>query len=297
MRRLIIRPGAIGDLILTLPAIEAVAGDYTEVWVASPNIPLVRCADAVHSIASTGLDRLEIAGPDACAELIERLRTFDSIVSWYGAGRPQFRRVTETLELPFHFLAPLPVPEGVHAADYYLEQVRPLALRRVSHEPRIPCAAERRRVAVIHPFSGSRRKNWPLERFRELARRLKPLLPVEWCAGPEEPLEEARRFDDLYELACWLAGASLYIGNDSGVTHLAAAAGAPVLALFGPTDPRSWAPRGGRVRIVSTAEPGEPMERIAVDEVWRAVQGLVEVALEPGEATSAPGPITSTQEL
>lgn len=275
MRRLIIRPGAIGDLILTLPAIEAVAGHYTEVWVASPNVPLVRCADAVHSIASTGLDRLEIAGPHACAELVERLRSFDSIVSWYGAGRPQFRDVTEALDLPFHFLAPLPVPEGLHAADYYLEQVRPLALRSVRAEPRIPCAARRRRAAVIHPFSGSSRKNWPLERFRELARRLEPLLPVEWCAGPEEELAEAHRFDDLSELACWLAGASLYIGNDSGVTHLAAAAGAPVVALFGPTDPRTWAPRGARVGIVRTRQAGEPMEHIAVDEVWRAVQSMV----------------------
>lgn len=276
MRRLIIRPGAIGDLILTLPAIEAVASDHTEVWVASPNVPLVRCADAVHSIASTGLDRLEIAGPDACAELVDRLRSFDSIVSWYGAGRPQFRDLAASLALRFHFLAPLPVPEGFHAADYYLEQVRPLALRRVEPKPRIPCGTpKRRRTVVIHPFSGSSRKNWPLERFRELAGRLEPMLPVEWCAGPEEDLPEARRFDDLYELACWLAGASLYIGNDSGVTHLAAAAGAPVLALFGPTDPRSWAPRGARVRIVSTGQAGEPMERIAVDEVWGAVQGFV----------------------
>jgi len=57
------------------------------------------------------------------------------------------------------------------------------------------------------------------------------------------------RIDDLYELAQWLAGARLYIGNDSGVTHLAAAVGIPVLALFGPTDPAVWAPRGANVRV------------------------------------------------
>jgi heptosyltransferase-3 len=75
-------------------------------------------------------------------------------------------------------------------------------------------------------------------------------LPVAWCAGPEDDLPGARRFDDLYELARWLAAASLYIGNDSGITHLAAAAGAPVIAIFGPTDPALWAPRGPRVRVI-----------------------------------------------
>ncbi len=47
----------------------------------------------------------------------------------------------------------------------------------------------------------------------------------------------------------WLARASLYIGNDSGITHLAAAVGTPVLAMFGPTDPAVWAPRGPNVRV------------------------------------------------
>jgi ADP-heptose:LPS heptosyltransferase len=82
------------------------------------------------------------------------------------------------------------------------------------------------------------------------------------------------RFDDLYELACWLAGASLYVGNDSGITHLAAAAGAPVVALFGPTDPAVWAPRGPRVRVVATGRPGEPMERIPLDRVFEAATAL-----------------------
>jgi ADP-heptose:LPS heptosyltransferase len=75
-------------------------------------------------------------------------------------------------------------------------------------------------------------------------------MPVQWCAGEQDPpLEGAVRIDDLYQLACWLAGARLYIGNDSGVTHLAAAVGTPVLALFGPTDPAVWAPRGPNVRV------------------------------------------------
>ena len=75
-------------------------------------------------------------------------------------------------------------------------------------------------------------------------------MPVRWCAGEDDPpLPDAVRIADLYDLACWLAKARLYIGNDSGITHLAAAVGTPVLALFGPTDPEVWAPRGQHVRV------------------------------------------------
>jgi ADP-heptose:LPS heptosyltransferase len=131
--------------------------------------------------------------------------------------------------------------------------------------PRIPCPRGAGDFVAIHPFSGSARKNWPLERFRELTSRLK--LPVRWCAGPEEKLAGAVRIDDLYELACWLAGARAYIGNDSGITHLAAAVGTPVVALFGPTNPAIWAPRGANVRIIARRE----MEEIEVEEVAAAV--------------------------
>jgi ADP-heptose:LPS heptosyltransferase len=109
---------------------------------------------------------------------------------------------------------------------------------------------EHENFAVIHPFSGSPRKNWPLEKFRAMADELERTIPVRWCAGSDDPpLAGAVQISDLYELACWLARAQLYVGNDSGITHLAAAVGTPVLALFGPTDPAVWAPRGPHVRI------------------------------------------------
>jgi ADP-heptose:LPS heptosyltransferase len=79
------------------------------------------------------------------------------------------------------------------------------------------------------------------------------------------------RIDDLFELACWLAGARLYIGNDSGITHLAAAVATPVVALFGPSDPAVWAPRGPHVRILATQTPGEPMDRLSIEQVVAAV--------------------------
>ena len=93
-------------------------------------------------------------------------------------------------------------------------------------------------------------------------------MPVRWCAGPEEELEGAVRIANLYELGCWLARARVYIGNDSGISHLAAAVGTPVVALFGPTDPAVWAPRGLRVRIL------DRMESVQVDDVLSAVEDL-----------------------
>jgi heptosyltransferase-3 len=247
LRRLLIRPGAIGDSILSLPALEYLRSEYTEVWVRSEVAPLIRFADRVRSIASTGLDRMGLDGVDPPAELLTQLRSFDSIVSWYGSNRDEFRAQMGQLGVPIQFLDALPpAGENIHAADFFLKQAGCCGIA----VPRILCPpAPAGDFAVIHPFSGSPRKNWPLERYCELARRLE--MPVRWCAGPEEQLENAVRMDNLYELACWLRTARLYIGNDSGITHLAAAAGVSVVAIFGPTDPAVWAPRGERVRVIS----------------------------------------------
>jgi hypothetical protein len=249
VRRLAIRPGALGDFIVSLPAIETLRSDYLEVWVSSPNVPLVRFAHRARSIASTGLDLLGVAEPPA--RLLDELRAFDSIVSWYGANRPEFRDGMRALDLPCTFFPALP-PEGstLHAADFYLAQVRAISPGATDAVPRIPCQVPPANFAVIHPFSGGARKNWPIEKFRRLAHGLERSMPVHWCAGPDDPpLAGAVRIDDLYDLARWLASARLYVGNDSGVTHLAAAVGTPVLALFGPTDPHVWAPRGPNVRV------------------------------------------------
>ena len=258
-----IRPGAIGDCILALPALEWLRADYTEVWVRSEVVPLIRFADNVRSIASSGLDQMGLAGVEPPSKLLDRLRTFDSIVSWYGSNRGEFRDHVDVLGLPFRFLDALP-PAGqrMHAADYFLKQAgcTGAAIPRIQTPP-----APQSDLAVIHPFSGSVRKNWPLERYRELAQRLQ--IPVRWCAGPEEYLAQAVRMENLYQLACWLGTARLYIGNDSGITHLAAAAGVPVVAIFGPSDPAVWAPRGDRVRIVSGS-----LDHISAGQVLQAAQ-------------------------
>jgi len=265
LRRLIIRPGGIGDCILSLPAIEHLGTADAEVWVPSAMVPLIRCVEA-RSIASTGIDLLGLPGVDPPAPLVARLRLFDSIVSWYGANRAEFREQVRALGLPFQFLDALPDSSAkIHAADFFLKQVGGAG----SAVPRIDCGPiERGDFAVIHPFSGRARKNWPLDRFRELAMRLP--MPVRWCAGPEEILDGAVRIEHLYELGGWLASARLYIGNDSGITHLAAAVGTPVVAIFGPTDPAVWAPRGERVAIVQA----RTVDEIGVDNVLEAAGRL-----------------------
>lgn len=232
---------------------ECLKADYLEVWAASQNLPLARFADRTRSIASTGLDMLEFTPSE---QLMQQLRSFDSIVSWYGSNRAEFRAAVKNL--PFQFFTAIPPDDsGSHAADFFASQVG----CPVPAIPRIPCRRVDGGFAVIHPFSGSARKCWPLERYQELAHRLD--IPVRWCAGPEDPVPDAVRIADLYELACWLATARVYIGNDSGITHLAAAVGTPVVALFGPTDPRIWAPRGPKVRII--AKP--VLTDITIDEV------------------------------
>ena len=261
MRRLVIRPGAIGDFIVSLPALECLKTDYLEVWTVRRTVPLVRFADRVRAIGDTGLDLVGVTEPAPAA-----LRHFDQIVSWYGSNRAEFREAVRGL--PFQFFPALPLwectggagdsPDGngkpespLHVTEFYLRQVRTLVDCASDGVPRLICDAPRENFAVIHPFSGSARKNWPLEKFRAVAAALERTMPVRWCAGADDPsLPDAVRIDDLYQLACWLARARLYIGNDSGITHLAAAVGTPVLAIFGPTEPAVWAPRGANVRVV-----------------------------------------------
>ena len=239
---------------------EYLAASHTEVWISSPVVPLIQFAHAVRPLSSTGLDLVGVGELPIADELARRLRGFDSIVSWYGSARPEFRDAIESLGVPCEFHAALPPSEyRGHATDFFAGQVG----APMGSVPRIDVRrTEPRDQIVIHPFSGGRRKNWPLENYRQLAANFS----TAWTAGPEEALLEATRFDNLMDLAVWMKGAKLYIGNDSGITHLAAAIGMPVIALFGPTMPEVWAPRGGNVTVLSR----NPIEDLSVEEVLSA---------------------------
>jgi heptosyltransferase-3 len=153
-----------------------------------------------------------------------------------------------------------PFPPGrIHVVDYHLSLFDgPIAPgERIPRVPtRRPHGGERAAVA-LHPGSGSREKNWPLAAFRRLSEELSHRgHRVAWIVGPAEegirlPSEdEAWRHLELTELAARLSACSLYVGNDSGVTHLAAATGCPTVALFGRDNASVWAPRGIAVHLV-----------------------------------------------
>lgn len=123
-------------------------------------------------------------------------------------------------------------------------------------------------TVVIQPGSGGREKCWPLTHFKAVARRLRSRgFHPQFILGPvesermaaKEIIELQREFDvlithDLFELAARLASALAFCGNDSGVTHLAAAMGVPTLAIFIRSNLRWWSPVGPEVRVLAAAE-------------------------------------------
>ena len=137
-------------------------------------------------------------------------------------------------------------------------------------------------AVVVHPGSGGDAKCWPRERFLALGRSLKSngIVPT-FILGEAEQERWGRAVVEglkgefpwylhmgLYELAEKLSRARLYLGNDSGVTHLAAAMGVPVIALFGPSNEVQWGPVGAGVRILRAAAPeGANLEALEVEAV------------------------------
>ncbi len=136
---------------------------------------------------------------------------------------------------------------------------------------------------AIHPGSGGRWKCWPPERFARIADLLRSsgrdVLLIEGPADGEAVTQVLARVEGTKppvisglatgDVAALLSLCAAYLGNDSGVTHLAAAVGAPTIALFGPTDPAVWGPRGRAVTILR-GEEGR-MEAISVEQVVVAV--------------------------
>jgi ADP-heptose:LPS heptosyltransferase len=111
---------------------------------------------------------------------------------------------------------------------------------------------------VLHSGSGSPKKNWPF--FDELRQRL----PAARMLSPDVPLGEVSRY---------VRTVQAFVGNDTGITHLAAYLGCPTIALFGPTDPRMWGPIGRRSRVLWKSK----LEDISVDEVLKVIRSLTRI--------------------
>lgn len=234
-----------------------------------------------------------LAGDDSVGPVASSLHEADAVVLWtrspsiVAALSPRARR------LLVH--DPAPAPGAGHVSAWL---ARPLAELGVAPVDTVPPllftdaearAADRlgrslpERFLAVHAGSGSSAKNWPRQRFLALAETLAAGLPWLLVAGPAEDQAQTApatavlaRELPLRALGALVSRAGLYVGNDSGVTHLAAAAGTPTLALFGPTDPATWAPLGPRVRTLRA--PGGELSRLGVEAVLAEARGLVATA-------------------
>lgn len=223
-------------------------------------------AQAVHDINHVGF---ESVFNEPNSRFRQFIKPFHRAIIWMRDESGQIRESFQQCGLTdIHVFPGLPPSEGEgHASTYYLQclgfsETSPFQL---SVEPH-PLIHD----VIIHPGSGNKSKNWPSDRYLALAKGLrKNKRLVTWCLGPAEddfPLcaqERSIRIESLLELARVLGSARLYIGNDSGITHLAAAVGCRTIAIFGPTDPLKWAPLGNRVTVLKGdpwPEPGEVMD-------------------------------------
>lgn len=301
-RFLVMRGGAIGDFILTLPAIAALRQRwpeaFIEVWGYAHIAELARFGNLADKVES--LDRAETARlfslrpglPEAQRGYLER---FDLVISYfYDPGGTVKQNLLQAGVR--QVICGSPRVNGRHAVPYLLEPLETLALYcRGDEVPRVAVdakgvqrGAERLAgngapVVCLHPGSGSPSKNWPLRRFLALAANLRERgfecrflvgeADAEVAAGLSArgcpwPVLQGYTLVDVAEL---LAAACGYVGNDSGITHLAAATGIPVVSLFGPSDPALWAPRGRQVRVLAAPErSSEAMSAITVDSVVEA---------------------------
>lgn len=208
---------------------------------------------------------------------------------------------------PGEIIAWPPHPRGGrHVTEHLLQPVLRYASQIPAAEPCVYPGTEHRQAAgrfwqssglpergvlAVHPGSGGRYKLWPLEGWtRVIAWAAREGVPGVLICGPAEeerrigpllntlgPAWKVLRNAPLPELAAILARCEVFVGHDSGITHLAAAVGIRTLALFGPTDPLVWGPRSQRVCVMSPALPGPlGLDNLPVEAVIRVLRGLLE---------------------
>lgn len=285
---LVIHPGALGDLVAAFAVLlqlrkrfpGGIDGVCQEHLVRlTVDLGIFRKAVAMEA-AAFALLYSDPPGP-AEATLTAFFRPYGEILLFSSAPALE-AGVFRVFSGPVHRIPPRPeVSHRIHVHDHLAARLAAAGLIESSEgnttfpegfPPRkgAPCRDLRGKRILLHPGSGSPRKNWPLERFAGLAVRLRRegLVP-EFIIGPAEsdPGARIRGFEggwrvhapaSLTDLLSLLKGADGYAGNDSGVSHIAAFLGLPTLALFGPSDPVRWRPRG-RAAAVLTA-PGEECE-------------------------------------
>lgn len=302
-RFLILRGGAIGDFIATLPVLQALRtqwpGASIEIWGYPHVAELAVAAGLAQAVVS--LDRAEMARffvpePSFTDAQVAAIRSFDLVFNYLHDPVGQVRS-NLLLAGAKQVLSGSPLIKRGHAVPFLLEPLQALALyetdlvpaldfsgaARAAGRARLQALGVKGKPVAVHPGSGSPAKNWPVERFVEVVRRLRArggeAVAVVGEADAAEAAVLARELPDmpvlagltLVELAATLAECAAFLGNDSGIAHLAAAVGLPVVALFGPSDADVWAPRGrGGVKVLRA--PENELERLTVSAVWAALE-------------------------
>ncbi|MGC8804664.1 MAG: glycosyltransferase family 9 protein, partial [Candidatus Ratteibacteria bacterium] len=165
---------------------------------------------------------------------------------------------------------PLSEHISTHITDFLLAPLKKYGISTFYYTP--PTRKENRNVFFIHPGSGSKRKNWPVENFAAVFKIINKSLDCKILIGECE--QEQKNFwihnagiqniietQDLISLAEVLEKGKYFLGNDSGVSHLAAFLGLQCFIIFGPTDPAIWAPKGKNVKIIKTSVECAPCSR------------------------------------
>jgi heptosyltransferase-3 len=276
-RILIIRGGAIGDFILTLPVLAALRAHFPSAHLevlGYRHIAELALAgglvDDVRSIEARPLAAFFAAGGALAPELQSYFASFDIILSFlYDPDRAFADNVGSCGKAQFIAGPHRPDEQaGVHATEVFLKPLQRLAIFEADPVPRLSLGASTRprpSTLAFHPGSGSERKNWPEPRWLELLRGFVASSPREvlLIGGeaegdrlarlaaelPPEQVQCAQQLP-LVDVARLLSACAGFVGHDSGISHLAAALGLPIFLLWGESNEAIWRPRGDRVRVM-----------------------------------------------
>ena len=250
---LVLRPGALGDTLLAVPALRVLRAAFGSVTLAAHPSTARLLASVGEVTRGMAFDDPTLARLYAAGESCD-----DMVVAWMAAP-PKCAGV----------MAPSR-PPGMdeHCARYLLNTLAQLGIDLAFDDRPLRVVPMPSDEVLVHPGSGSPTKNWPADRFAAVIRVLSApatLVVGEADAGAADQVDAAlgrrvKRLEQpsLEELAGRLAGCHAYLGNDSGVSHLAGLCGARTVALFGPSNPGVWRPIGPDVRVLSFgANPDE----------------------------------------
>ncbi|MDF1813576.1 MAG: glycosyltransferase family 9 protein [Verrucomicrobiales bacterium] len=295
---LFIRGGAVGDFILTLPAIELVRTALPDPEIEILGYPSISelavaagLADRTRSIEMAKLAPFFAPGAELDAEMCEYFAGFDVVVSYlydpdgYFQGNLERAGVDTLISGPFRMAEDgpeTPAPEQLAAPLSRLALFLEKPWIEVSYGE--PVADEEGPVIAIHPGSGSPSKNWSLEGWAALADKIAGEIPdvsfriISGEAEGEtigdflEKLEASglRYIHEgemsLVEVGRCLHGCDLFLGHDSGISHLAASTGVPGLIFFGPSNPGVWAPQHPRFDFIQA--PGGQLGNLSSDMIF-----------------------------